>query len=170
MKLPKKKIRDSVKEFNEIQKFNSPLIWAIMFIAALGGIVALSLPAQQNEELTIIPELFIVSALMIVILMFVYGYLKTTINDSEIKIEMRILFRFGRIIRWEEIESVKVEKYRPILEFGGWGYRIGWKGVAYNCRGNNGLIIRLKNGRKIVIGTQKPDELKKFLAENGKGI
>jgi len=161
----KKKKRNNMAEYKEIQKFNSPLIWIIVGIAALGGIVALSLPAGQNDELTLMPKLFIISALIIVILMFLYGYLKTAIDDSGIKIEMRILFRFGRTILWDDIQTIKVDKYRPILEFGGWGYRIAWKGVAYNCRGNDGLIIRLKNGRKVVIGTQKPDELKKYLLD-----
>ena len=156
-----------MKEFNETQKF-SPWIWIIITLAALGGILALSLPAPQNEELPLILKLFIVSAMIVVILMFFFGYLKTNIDESGIKIEMRILIRFGRIIKWDEIASVKVDKYRPILEFGGWGYRIGWKGVAYNCSGNDGLIIILKNGRKVVVGTQKPDELKKYLTANGK--
>ncbi len=155
-------------EYNETQKFNSPLVWFIVGIAVIGGIVALYLPAGQKEELTLIPKLFIISALIILIIMFFYGYLKTNINDTGIIIEMRILFRFGRTIRWDDIGSVKVDKYRPILEFGGWGYRIGWKGVAYNCSGNDGLIIILKNGRKFVVGTQKPDELRRFLSENGK--
>lgn len=154
--------------YKEIQKFNSPLVWIIVGIAVIGGILALSVPAAQNEQLPVIAKLLIGSALIILILMFLYGYLKTDIDESGIKIEMKILFKFGRIIRWDEIQTIKVDKYRPILEFGGWGYRIGWKSVAYNCRGNDGLIIMLKNGRKVVVGTQKPDELRKFLTENGK--
>jgi len=157
-----------MKDYKEIQKFNSPLVWIIVGIAVVGGIFALYVPAAQNEQLPVIAKLLIAAALIILILMFLYGYLKTDIDESCIKIEMKILFKFGRIIRWDEIQTIKVDKYRPILEFGGWGYRIGWKSVAYNCRGNDGLIIMLKNGRKIVIGTQKPDELRKFLTENGK--
>jgi hypothetical protein len=163
----KKKKRNNMPVYKEIQKFNSPWVWIIIMIAVFGGAIALYLPAAQNEQLPVIAKLLIASALIILILMFLYGYLKTAIDDSGIKIEMRILFRFGRTIRWDEIESIRADKYRPILEFGGWGYRIGWKGVAYNCRGNDGLIIMLKNGRKVVIGTQKPDELKRYLLDNG---
>jgi len=153
--------------FKEVQKFNSPLIWVIVGIAAIGGIFALTAPAAQNEQLPIIAKLLISSAIIILVLTFMFGYLKTTIDDTGIKIEMRILFKFGKTILWDDIQTIKVDKYRPILEFGGWGYRIGWKGVAYNCRGNDGLIIILKNGRKVVVGTQKPDELKKYLSDNG---
>jgi len=154
-----------MKEYKEIQKFNSPLIWVIVGIAAIGGIFALTAPSGQNEQLPIIAKLLISSAIIILVLTFMFGYLKTTINQAGIYIEMRILFKFGKTILWDDIQTIKVDKYRPILEFGGWGYRIGWKSVAYNCRGNVGLIIMLKNGRKIVIGTQNPDELKKYLLD-----
>jgi hypothetical protein len=157
-------------EYKEVQKFNSPWVWIISMIAVLGGIFALTAPAAQNEQLPLIPKLLIASALLVIVLIFMFGYLKTTIDQAGIAIEMKILFKFGRTIRWDEIESIRSDKYRPILEFGGWGYRIGWKGVAYSCRGNDGLIIILKNGRKVVVGTQKPDELKKYLSDNGRGI
>ena len=36
------------------------------------------------------------------------------------------------------------------------------KGVAYNVSGNKGLQIVLKSCKKILIGTQKPEEIEKF--------
>jgi len=157
-----------MNEYKETQKFNSLLIWFILLILAAGGIFVVFAHVNNGDRIEIIPLLIILAALIIVFSIFITGYLKTALDQSGIVVEMRILIRFGKIIHWDEIESIKVDKYRPILQFGGWGYRIGWKAVAYNCRGNDGLIIILKNGRKIVVGTQKPDELKKFLAENGK--
>jgi hypothetical protein len=156
--------------YKEMQKFNSPLIWGILLILTAGGVFAALAPVHSGDKVEIITLLGIFTAVIVFFLIFTTGYLKTAIDQSGVKIEMRIVFRFGKTIRWEEVESVKVDKYRPIIEFGGWGYRIGWKAVAYNCRGNDGLIIILKNGRKVVVGTQKPEELKKFLAGNGKGI
>ena len=50
--------------------------------------------------------------------------------------------------------------YNPIMDFGGWGYRVSWKGkgTALNVKGNKGIELILKNGKKITIGTQKPEE------------
>lgn len=44
------------------------------------------------------------------------------------------------------------------------GIRFGSKyGTAYNMKGNYGLAIKLKNGQKFLIGTQKVEELGQFL-------
>ena len=37
--------------------------------------------------------------------------------------------------------------------------------LAYNVKGKMGLQLVLKNGKKILIGTQKTEELKQILAE-----
>lgn len=160
-----------MKEYKEIQKFNSPFFRALMFVALLGCLFAFFNPLSLTEQgISNLPALLIAPGLLMLFYIIYTGYLKTVIDQAGIIIEMKILFKFGRTIRWDEIEAIRSDKYRPILEFGGWGYRIGWKGVAYSCRGNDGLIILLKNGRKVVVGTQKPDELKKYLSDNGKGI
>jgi hypothetical protein len=58
---------------------------------------------------------------------------------------------------------MEVITYRPIIDYGGWGVRFGRKGMAYNVSGNIGLLISRKNGKTILIGTQKPDEMKEKL-------
>lgn len=62
-----------------------------------------------------------------------------------------------RRIAWDEIERIYARTYRPLLEYGGWGIRRGKSGTAYNMRGNQGIQIELRNGRKILIGTQQPE-------------
>lgn len=62
-------------------------------------------------------------------------------------------------ISWDEISQCYVREYSPIGEFGGWGLRFGFfgQGNAWNVAGNRGLQIEFKNGKKLLIGTQKPD-------------
>jgi hypothetical protein len=75
-------------------------------------------------------------------------------------------FKYNEI-SWNDVLTIEVRKYKPIREYGGWGYRFSFKnGKAYNISGNMGLQIVLKNGDKILIGTQKPDELMEFLKNN----
>lgn len=53
--------------------------------------------------------------------------------------------------------------YSPLKRFGGWGIRFNLKGEkAYNMNGKKGIELKLKHNT-VVIGTQKPDELKKAL-------
>ncbi len=43
------------------------------------------------------------------------------------------------------------------------GIRYGPKGTAYNVSGKIGLQLELKNGKKILIGTRKPEEIENLL-------
>lgn len=71
------------------------------------------------------------------------------------------LKRYG----WEEIEKAYVRPYKPLLEYGGWGIRYGRKGKALNVSGNMGLQLELKNGKKLLIGTRKPEVLQAVIEE-----
>ena len=52
----------------------------------------------------------------------------------------------------------------PIAEFGGWGIRYGFgAGWVWNVSGNMGVQLELDNGRKVLIGSQRPAELKDAL-------
>jgi len=75
-----------------------------------------------------------------------------------------------RSIAWSEVTQVHVRSYRPIPEYGGWGIRYGFRnGWAYNMSGRSGLQLVLRSGKKILIGTRRPDELKAYLTSIGKG-
>ena len=75
----------------------------------------------------------------------------------------------GDVVRWE------ARTYRPIREYGGWGirYTLG-RGWAYNVRGKQGVQLELANGQRILIGSQRAEELAAAIAEAkrsaGKGI
>ena len=63
------------------------------------------------------------------------------------------------IIPFNKIRSYKIRKYRPILEYGGWGIRFNRTGKAYTVSGKIGLQIELSNGKEILIGTENPEKL-----------
>lgn len=70
----------------------------------------------------------------------------------------------------EDIKQIEIRTYKPLLEFGGWGYRIGWNGfTAYSTHGKTGVFIEYKQGKKVMIGTQKPDIWEKWVEENQLG-
>ncbi|MHC4396041.1 MAG: DUF6141 family protein [Planctomycetota bacterium] len=59
----------------------------------------------------------------------------------------------------EELSEYYAREYRPILEYGGWGIRYGRKGKAYNVSGNKGVQLVFKNGKRLLIGSQREKEL-----------
>ena len=69
-------------------------------------------------------------------------------------------FSFHKIA-FEELKSFEVRKYNALREYGGWGIRYGPQGKAYNVGGNRGVQLELVDGKRILIGSQRPEE---FLA------
>jgi hypothetical protein len=93
--------------------------------------------------------------------------LYTRIDAEGVHFRMTPFHFKEQVIYWDEIDQIHVRKYSPILEYGGWGIRVGLRnGRAYNVRGNYGIQIVKKNGKRLLLGTQKPDEAARHLANH----
>ncbi len=148
--------------FIENQRFRQPWIWVVLIgilLLTLWGFiqqVVLGIPWGNNPGSDTV---VILSTLIPISLIFLFGFmsLKTEVTNEEIRIAF---FPFiSRRYQWEDIEKAYIRRYKPLAEYGGWGIRFGPKGKAYNVSGNMGLQLVLKNGKRILIGTQLPDEL-----------
>jgi hypothetical protein len=64
-----------------------------------------------------------------------------------------------RTIPWDQIRMVETRTYRPLREFGGWGVRWDTRGIVYHARGNRGACLVLAGGERVLIGSQRADEL-----------
>jgi len=136
--------------FNERQRFTQIWVWILIIGAAL--------------VITFTSKSMFTSILMaLMILLFYSMNLKTNISNEGITYRY-IPFHFSNhLIKWADIKEAYVREYKPMSEYGGWGLRYGRKGTAYNVKGNMGLQLILKDGKKILIGTQKAEELEQFL-------
>ena len=90
--------------------------------------------------------------------MFFWLRLMLEVTTQEVLIRYRPVLR--RSIALTEIESFEVRTYSPVREYGGWGIK-GWsrRNVAYNARGNRGVQLTLRDGRRVMLGSQRPEEL-----------
>ena len=69
-------------------------------------------------------------------------------------------FHLGRRrFAFDDIASCEARTYRPLLEYGGWGIRWGPSGRAYNVKGNRGVQLVLSSGKRLLVGSQKAEEL-----------
>lgn len=97
--------------------------------------------------------------------------LQTRVDKEGIHYRMYPLHRRFREIRTGEIAKWEVKKYHPIRDYGGWGIRTGFykKGSAFNIAGDMGAYFELKDGKKILIGTQRPEEMRSALGKMMQG-
>lgn len=109
---------------------------------------------------------FLVIPLMI-FLIWLFSVTKLTVQvDSE-----KILIRFYPMVKREvllsDIKSFEIKEFNPIIDFGGWGlrYSIRWKTTGYIMKGKVGVQIHLKNGKNLLISSERANELFRVLKE-----
>lgn len=94
-----------------------------------------------------------------VIILLEKSKLVTEYYPTEIRLRFPPFIRKEKVLRVDQIRTMKIRKYSPIWEYGGWGVRYGFKGKAYNVRGNMGLQLYFKDGKGLLIGTQKKEQV-----------
>ena len=92
--------------------------------------------------------------------------LETAIDEIGVHYQFFPFHFSKKTIRWSAMNRCYTRTYSPIQEYGGWGYRTSFgkkKGSAYNVKGDKGIQIELKTGKKLLIGTQKEDEAQQVI-------
>jgi len=150
-------------EFQEEQKFAQWWLWLILIgvgMIPVFGIYKQLIIGEKFGDKPMSDNGLIVFTLFTfgILALFWFMRLKTKIDENEI--QMNFFPFVKKKIKWNEIKSAKIVKYG----FVGYGIRLGSEyGTVYNTKGNKGLAIELKTGKKIVIGTQKSTELNKIV-------
>jgi hypothetical protein len=89
--------------------------------------------------------------------------METTIKTDGIYVMFFPFHRKPQRFPYSSIQSYLSVTYRPIRDYGGWGIRWGRDGKAYNVSGNRGLQLEFVDGKRLLIGSQKPEELEKAI-------
>ncbi len=91
-------------------------------------------------------------------LLFALARLRVEVLADRVEIRYRPFI--ARTIRLDDVVAAESVTYHPLREYGGWGIK-GWsrRKVAYNVRGDRGALLMLADGRTVLIGSQRPDEL-----------
>jgi hypothetical protein len=88
--------------------------------------------------------------------------LVTEVRQGELLIRMRGLWRLRRVPlgRIQSVESITHDIAR---DYGGYGFRSIRGRKAYVANGGRGVRLTLAGGEKLVVGSQRPDELARML-------
>lgn len=160
--------------FKERQRFKQWWLWLI-FLGINGfflfGVFKQVISGQQFGNKPMSNEGLILLTGIVILLTFllINCHLDTIIKKEGVYVRFFPFHLKFKHYEWTELRKSFVREYVPIKEYGGWGLRLGMftNGTAFNISGNQGLQLEFINNKKLLIGTNKPDELTKILSEIG---
>lgn len=84
----------------------------------------------------------------------------TLVTPTDVRVWFGFVPSYRRAISLAGISKVEVVQYRPIVHSMGWGVRIARDGERIlNARGDRGVRLHLVDGSKVLLGSQRPEEL-----------
>ena len=152
-------------EFKEKQKFTQWWLWLFLIglvIFQLYGLYQQLIKGVNfgNKPMLDIGLMVFTLIPFAILILFWLTKLETEVNQKGIRIRFRPFVK--KSFKWEDIQSATVIKYK----FVGYGIRLFTSyGTVYNIKGNTGLSIELKNGKKVLVGTQKGEEISQIVAK-----
>jgi hypothetical protein len=158
--------------YSETQRFNQWWLWVFVLMPLLGIFlwafvqqILMGKPFGDNPGSN--TALILTGILSIgILLLFRVMRLDTTLTEAGVEVRF-FPFVKKRTYAWRDIEKAYLRRYNSLMEFGGWGIRFGRNGMAYNVAGNYGLQLELRSGKRLLIGTQDPERLRRVLANHG---
>jgi hypothetical protein len=165
-------IRQTYVIFREEQRFRQLWIWLLVISSAVlvVGIFGYGMVQQlifhkpwgnqpMSDTVLIIfaGGCFLFSGALV--WLFCVAKLVTEVRNDGLYIRFYPFHLSFRKIPLENVVRFEAQTYKPILDYGGWGVRWTWKGKAYNVSGNRGVRLDFKNGKRLLIGSRRPEEL-----------
>jgi hypothetical protein len=158
-----------MKVFKEQQRFTQTWLIVLLAISVIVPIVII-INEYLDENTTMSSNEFILTlgGILVSVTFIFFFQLKTRIDEFGIHYQFFPFHLSMKTIHWKEINTATVRTYDPIGEFGGWGIKGGlfWdksKGKCMNISGDIGIQLVFKDGKKILIGTQKKEEATQVL-------
>jgi hypothetical protein len=159
--------------FIEIQRFNQVWIWVLLSAIAvitIGNLAfgmykefVLGEPFSHGEILSkgtwVMIWIIGVGATIGPILLLWSARLVTHVGPRRLTVRFVPFHRRPKNVDLGEAVSVESVTYNALKEYGGYGIRKSRHGKAYNVSGNRGARITFRDGRHVLIGSQRPDEL-----------
>lgn len=158
-------IRPPAALYREEQNFGWWVYALLAAMASVGIVAALWVgpsepgadPAGPGAE---IPLVLAVGLILPSVLVVGVLRMTTEVTPTDLRVWFGWIPTYRRIVAVGDIQSLEVVRYRPIRDCGGWGVRVGRDGErVLNARGDRGVRLQLTDGSRLLIGSQRPDDL-----------
>jgi len=144
--------------YHEVQRFRQWWFWLIIIVTVGIGVTNTLMTASDDKCL------YGIILIPVVVLLLLFSMnLETKITEVGVDVKSFPLMMRGRHYAWSDIVKAYTREYAPIKEYGGWGIKGSYQSRAFNVSGKQGLQLELKDGRYVLIGTQKPSEIDAIL-------
>ena len=158
-----------MKVFKEEQRFTQTWLQVLLAISIIVPIVVVTQKyIEENSSISTTKFILTIVTIIVSVAFIFFLKLKTRIDDHGIHYQFFPFHLKLKSIQWSKIRSIHIRTYDPIGEYGGWGLKGGFlwnkeKGKCVNVSGDIGIQLQLKNGKKLLIGTQKKQEVTRVL-------
>jgi hypothetical protein len=145
-------------QFQETQYFFKAWPWALFTLLSMLGVIGtlVDVSAWLGAPKLSAGGLAATGILIVLVAGIFVMRLDTSADQAGISYRMWPFQQRYTLVRWSDLVKVEVRTYKPIREYGGWGMRVGKNGRALNVWGSRGIQLYFKDGKKLLLGTQKP--------------
>lgn len=151
--------------FNEEQTYRGTWVMYLVLMLEIPTLVlvtTLVLTSDTDQKEGIIGLVFVLFIMIMVMALIFNLKLTTRIDSSGIHYRYFPLIKLRKIPK-EQIRSEEVITFSPLTDHGGWGIKGNSSTKAFTLVGDKGLLLDINEKKKIVIGTQKSQELSEFI-------
>jgi hypothetical protein len=99
----------------------------------------------------------------VVLVMIALSRMTTRVDGDGLTVVYGLLPIYTKRVEFADIVSAEAETYHPLREFGGWGIRGMGKSKALTMHGNRGVRMTLRNGDRLLIGSNDPETFAQVL-------
>lgn len=151
----------------EKQAFRAPWLWFLM--VGLNGCLLWVAFRQLVQGIPVgstpLPDAAVLVLLLLILalshLLFVMQLSTELFAES---LHVRFFPFVNRTFLLADVRAMYPRECSPLAEFGGWGIRWSWGGMAYNVAGRAGIQLELRSGKRVFVGTQRPEDWAAALA------
>ena len=153
-------MRDSGILFQERQRLKSPLVKAMLLILVAIGLfffisqIILGQEVGDNPAPDFVVVLIVVPLCVGMPLFFMRYTLTTEVHSGGIRVRMLKTTEYSNV----DILSFHAERFSWLKDYMGIGYRVGPKGTGFIMGGDTGVKLYLRNGRKVMIESDRYED------------
>ena len=137
-------------------------VYALMVVMVAISSYFLKIRLEGAEGSASYPHSFGIIVGFVLPTILVIGVLRmsTEVALGRIEVSFGWIPTYRRSINIVAIQRVEVVTYQPLKHCHGWGLRYGRDGErVFNARGNQGVRLHMIDGSRLLIGSQKPEEV-----------